>query len=645
MFLSSSVQGQTININTRFGKVSKDEVQLNHYDRDTSAKALMLFENTQIYLGINAGGQFFVSRKKHLRIKVLKEDGVKWGDFKMIHYHTPEEKEIISGIEVVTFNMEGDKVVESKMPRKYIFTEDYSEYYKQTSFSAQDVRVGSVIEVKYEITSDRFWEVDDVYFQRRIPVNLAECTIMIPQFFTFNKKVNGSLHVDYSVIEDSSSIPIPGTSYSYSLYTDKFKIADVPAFKVEPYVYNTSQYLSAVHYDIRSMNIPGIVTEDFSVAWPSVDENYLNSEMMRIFRGGCHFKDEIQTIPVDVSDEEKIAATVCLVKNKVQWDRSYKLFPESLGQAIKSRSGSNAEINCLVAGCLRELGFIVDPVLVKFRSSGHLLLFQPELHPYDTFILSVTSADGTVRYLDCGLSEGYINILDPEMLVENARLLRPEGRSKWVNLINIAKSGQIMNVTAALESDLTITGKMTANYFGEDSYSFKEDYNSYEKEEDFISDMENEHSIEIQEIEVKKAKMYSKDASVSIAYTEAPDNSADMIYINPFFSRFHSKDAFQSLTRDYPVDFPYPYSIRYTYTLTIPEGYAIEQIPGNILLKMEPLDASVKLLTKQMGNKLILSYLYTQNKNLGMPQDYNDIRTFWQHLANIYDTMIVLKKL
>ena len=99
------------------------------------------------------------------------------------------------------------------------------------------------------------------------------------------------------------------------------------------------------------------------------------------------------------------------------------------------------------------------------------------------------------------------------------------------------------------------------------------------------------------------------------------------------------------MTRDYPVDFPYPYSIRYTYTLTIPEGYAIEQIPGNILLKMEPLDASVKLLTKQMGNKLILSYLYTQNKNLGMPQDYNDIRTFWQHLANIYDTMIVLKKL
>ena len=78
MSLCSSLEGQTIDVNTRFGKVSKDEVQLNHYDRDTSAKALMLFENTQIYLGINAAGQFFVSRKKHLRIKVLKEDGVKW---------------------------------------------------------------------------------------------------------------------------------------------------------------------------------------------------------------------------------------------------------------------------------------------------------------------------------------------------------------------------------------------------------------------------------------------------------------------------------------------------------------------------------------------------------------------------------------
>lgn len=638
-------EAQSIEVNKRFGKVSDEEVMMTSYDRDTSASALILYENTDIFLNINASGQFSLERKKHVRIKVLKEDGVDWGDFELIHLATNTHKEAVTGIEVITYNMEEGKVVSTKMPKKYVFREDYSENYDKLSFSAQDVKVGSVIEVKYVITSSRYWRVDDVFFQRPIPVNLAECNVRIPDYFSFNKKMNGYIHVDFTNEFMASSVMIGGNSLNYNMSTDKYRVADVPAFRKEPYVYNSSQYISAVHYDIRSLTIPGAVYEDFSVDWADVDESYADSDIIRRFRGNCQYKDEVAQISSDLPDEDKILAAVNIVNNAVQWDKSYDLVPKPLAQTVKSRTGSNADKNSLVAGCLRELGFVVDPVFIRLRSSGVLMDFQPEMNPYDTFILSVTSSDGTVRYLDCGSPYGYINILNPLMLVTNGRIIHQNGTGQWVDLTRLCRSGVVMYVNASVDPASALSaGNVSLNYFGEDSYQFKAHYNSFDDEEEYMDDLENDHSVEIQELEVKKDDEYSKDVSVTFTYSKPLDSMGEIIYIDPFFEEFHSKDSFQSITRDYPVDFPYTYSIKYSYVLQIPDGYSVEELPKNQLLKLDALDASVRVLAKVDGNRLQLSYTYTQNQILGTAQKYNDIRDFWQHLGGIYDSMIVLKK-
>lgn len=637
---------QSIKVNTRFGKVSKEEVEMTTYDKDTSANALVLYEHTDLFMNINAAGRFALSKKKHLRIKVLKEEGIDRGDFEMLYYNSSAYKEVISGIDVITYNMVEGKVVETKMPKKYIFNEEYSENYRKISFSAQEVKVGSVIEVKYEITNPRYWMIDDIYFQKTIPVNLAEASVRIPEYFTFNKKMNGYLHIDYTKDISSSAFPVAGGSLTYSLNIDNYRLVDAPAFRVEPYVYNSSQYLSAVHYDIRSLSIPGAVYEDYSVNWTAVDKNYLDSDLMTRFRGNCQFKDQVKAIPAELTDEEKIAAAVKIVKDAVEWDESYSIMPEPLAQTVKARTGSNSDLNCLLAGCLRELGFTVDPVFIKMRSSGILMDYQPEMNPYDTFILCVTSSDGTSRYLDCGPSEGYINILDPEMLIKNGRLMNSTGSGQWVDLTKLCRSGLVMNVSAAVDpATASATGNVSLNYFGVDSFEFKSYYNSFEDEEEYITDLENDHSVEIQEIEIKKKDEYSKDASVLFTYSKSLDSTGEIIYINPFFEKFHSKETFQSPTRDYPVDFPYPYTVKYGFNLQIPEGYAVDQLPQSVLMKLEALDATVRLIAKAAGNIVQISYTYTQNKTLGEVQHYDDIRTFWQNLGDIYDSMIVLKKI
>ena len=75
------VSAQTIKINKHFGKVSKEEVQMTTYQLDTAASALVLYEKQDVVLDLTATGEFILTRDVHMRIKVLKEEAIEWGNF------------------------------------------------------------------------------------------------------------------------------------------------------------------------------------------------------------------------------------------------------------------------------------------------------------------------------------------------------------------------------------------------------------------------------------------------------------------------------------------------------------------------------------------------------------------------------------
>lgn len=635
------MSAQTLTLNKRFGKVSKEELEMTEYKPDSAAVAVVLYENRNIQVDLSAGGAFVKDVDVHMRIKILKEEGTEWGDFSVMKYVSQSVPEIVTGIEVVTYNLENDKVVPTKMSREFIYTEDVSSSFQKISFYAQDVKVGSVIEMKYSIHSDRFWEIDDVYFQKTIPVNWVESQVSIPGFFTFNKKLHGSLPVQY----DSKLEPKNLFGYQYEMVVDKFVAVDLPAFKYEPYIYYPRQYFSFVTYDIRSLRLPGMDTKYYGVSWDDVDNTYVNSQIMTRFRAQCQFKEQVAALPEEGTDIEKIASAVSLVKDNVVWDEKYKVFPEPVGQVVKARSGSNADINCLIAGCLREMGYTVDMVLVKMRSSGMLLDFQPERNPYDTFILRVTGSDGSQYYLDGGSPHGYINVLPPDLLVTNARLVRPNVPGEWVDLTRLTRNGTTMTVATTLTDDLRLSGEYTCKETGNTSYSTKESYSECDDEQDYISEIETDLAIEIDDITFGQMKEYSSSSQTEYKFHKDLDASGDFVYINPFLVKFHSADTFQSLQREFPIDFPFTYSLTYIFTFTIPEGYAVDQIPENRIFKFQPLASTARCSCTVNGNTVQMVYNFSQNKMMCGPEYYQDIRSYWKHLADIYDVVLVLKKL
>jgi hypothetical protein len=333
-----------------------------------------------------------------------------------------------------------------------------------------------------------------------------------------------------------------------------------------------------------------------------------------------------------------------LVKQSVSWNGEYALNPSAPAQVVKNGSGTNVDINCLLAGCLREMGYEVDPVMIKLRSSGVLIEYHPEVHPFDTFILCVKAADGRLYYIDGGSNNAFVNILPPLMLVPNARLIKPK-QCGWVDLTNLSRNNLVMSVYASLKPDMTFEGKVDAKFTGVRSYEEKSDFHSCGSEDKYIENMEQESSIEIGERTVTGTDEYSSQMMFSYDYVMDADPMGDMIYVSPFLTRFHSPDAFQSLTRSCPIDFPSAYSVTYMYALNIPEGYSIEQVPENLNIKTEALDAIMRLDVQTAGAVVKVIFTYNQKSMNGFMEDYEAIRQFWQYINDVYDSMIVLKKI
>ena len=182
---------QTIPVNGKYGKVSTEEVEMQTYALDTSAVALVLYDKEFKHIHLDASGALRLTTEKQVRIKVLKEEGTSYGDFKVVYYDGSVNAERVTGVEATTYNMVDGKIVESKMSKKMIFDEPLTDDYIKKTWTAPEVKVGSVIECKWTVIDDAYWHVDDVYFQRTIPVNLVEVTVKVPDLFTFHRKMKG----------------------------------------------------------------------------------------------------------------------------------------------------------------------------------------------------------------------------------------------------------------------------------------------------------------------------------------------------------------------------------------------------------------------------------------------------------------------
>ena len=632
---------QTIPVNPKFGSVSDAEIDMTVYSPDTSAVAVMLYREYTMDLVISeVSGVIVKDITVHERIKVLKEEGKRFGDFSFLYLNSNSTKEAYSGVKVETFNRENGKVVRTKMSKKFDFDEKYAEDIRRRSFSAENVKVGSVIEVAYKFSSPWYYAIDDIDIQLTIPVNQTHIEVGYAEYFGVNRTQRGAVPTRYR--KDNRIANLPGAT-SYEVNLDVFDAVDVPALPAESHSFCPDQYRGAITYDLSSVVIPGVVFESISMKWPDVDKAISESDIFRVCKGKFRDAKELEAALTGVEgDEARIAAVRNYVVGKVKWDEESQLVPDDAREILKRGSGSDADINALTASALNTLGYTAEPVMIRRRTSGMLIDHHISLRSFDTFILRVTAPGGQGPwYLDAARDEGYLNVLNPLFLVEKARVIPFNGSGEWVDLTNLTRSHVSELVKMRMEPDGTLTGSAQIVANQEDSYLVKAHYNSFDTEDAFLEDIESDEHIEITAFEIKKE--YGPTAEISYSF-EKENEAGSLLYIQPVLSSFHSSSDFRKEERKLPVDFPYPESITYSFSLEIPEGYVVEELPEKVGLTFPSLEGRIQFATQQVGNIVSVLYRASLGKMLVLPEEYADLRLFWETAIGVEKSTIVLKK-
>ena len=635
----------------KFGKIDKSDLEMTIYDKDSTAAAVVLYEEMDIRYQYDSQSLFKVINRYFVRIKILTNEGLSEADKYIVRYlgKNISVSERISGLSGNTYNLVNGKIEQTKLSKEHIFEEKTSETVSRTKFAFQSVKPGSVIEYKYELSSPNYWNLNDYYFQRTIPVKYSKYFLKIPEYFSFSKATRGMEPISYNQDSEFQSIHVNGNTLRFAANTYEFIAKDLPGLKSEDYVWSVRDFMSKVTFELHSFVIPGVIHKNYSISWENVDEQLLENKNF----GGQFdlkiLKDEWATLPIGgMSNTEKVRAIYYLVKSRVKWNDENTFWINNPREAWRKGVGTSSEINAILISALREAGFEAYPIAMRLRSSGRLPLTYPTIDSFNYFIVAVT-VDGKPIYLDAAEKYGDLNVLSTSCLSDYTRSIRSKKQSSAVNLTNISKSSGIKTISARFNEDGCLSGKIIETGTNQVGFAMRNRYSRSKDEQDFFDNLASSQNITISSPTIENIDKTGE--KVTIEYEFVKNDVVlgdDYIYFNPLISALYDENPFKAEERKLPVEFSYPHDRRINVMFVIPEGYKVVELPKPTrVVTNEKNDATYQYLVsenKETG-MITVSLQFSLNRVVFLQNEYKILRDFFLHLATSNNEQVVLKKI
>ena len=631
----------------KFGKVSKEELEEKFYPLDSTANAAYLYKYRKtFYSYVSFNGGFQLITHVHERIKIYAKKGFDMAT-KSIVYYTPERgsKEIISDVKGYTYNLEKGKIVKEKLSKKSVFKEKHNKFRSIKKITMPNVNVGSVIEITYKLISNYEDYIDDVDFQFGIPVKKLKVHVEIPEFYTFTKRSKGYY---LAPMETSTKSSNAGTT-AYKTDVFIFNAEDVPALKDdEPYVGDISSYRGGVNFELTSTNFAtvGGKYRNYTTSWDAISKGIYKSKKFGLeLEENKYYKNDLDEILKTAKTEfEKLGAIFDFVKSKIKWNNFYGIYSNSVKNAYENRLGNVADINLIVTSMLRSAGLNANPVLVSTRGNGVPLF--PTLKGFNYVISMVEFSDGGYVLLDATEPYSLPNVLPTRVLNWNGRKVTKEGVSSWIELKNSKHSLIENNIIIKLSDDLIVNGLSRTKYYDTSALNFRR-RNNHIKEDNIITDFEENNNVEVENFKIANSKNLSKPVLRSVKF-----NSEDLIesingklYLEPLLFLSESVNPFKLKERKFPVDFATPWKVKNRVSIQIPEGYKLEVIPEALNISLPNNLGFFKFEVKQIGNKLSTLSILQFDSAIIPAQYYSFLKDFYGKKVKKESEKIVLVKM
>ncbi len=659
-WLAVTAQGE---VNMKFGKPTKEEMQMTVYAPEPDADAVVLCRLTDVSYTIQSSG-YFVDYREKFRIKVLRPSGVRHATVTVPCIINEQQKgtvsvvkrrltlnafgggdmfnddetgsststlsdnyidESVEDLKATAYNLVDGKVVKSRLKSSDVVNEKVSDELRLVRFTVPDVREGTVIEYEYCLHSELFYQLHDWYAQCEIPVAFARLDMVIPTYLIYNIEEQGIQRLTgtcvtnsmrYKLESDPLAAPKVVNTNHYTYVGRQLK-----GLPKDDYVWTINNYCAGITAELKTFCLPTTMHMPYVTTWEQVDRILLEDPDL----GGQQadhspLRDELTAAKVaDIADEQQRAAAVCqVVLGKMKWNGKYSLWPQSTKETMKAGGGSNADINMLLIQSLRDAGLKAAPVVLRERDKGMLPYNFASIHKLTTFVVGITLSNGKTCCVDASSGGGYLNVLPEVLLVDRARLVSKERVSPWVNLQQLSRSQITTVVDGTLTADGMFKGTQTTLLKGNAALAYNQQKGQTQA---FVAEVKDEGTFEHQ--------------------CEVSGGTISML---PFVTPPLPENPFTAEKRTMPVEFPSQKTHQIVVNITLPDGYQLVEQPEQVSATTPDKGVSGRMMVSGLSGKVQVKYELSINKVAHADKNYDELRGIFDLLSKRSQQKLTFRK-
>lgn len=628
---------------TEFGKITQYEMDMKEYPQDPDAEAVVFYDSGEYFFqGNDNAGKFLLHMTRKTKIKILKEAGISYANIE-IPYHSGElGLESVYWINAITYNMEGGKLIKTILDPQKIYDEKIDEDTWQKKIALSNVRVGSIIEITYNIETPYYFNMREWSFQRKIPVVTSNLKYRAIPYYSYNYIAKGIDKLDvFNSSVGNDDYRFAGIYYKEMIYD--FGMSNVPAFKDEEYITSADDYMMSLNFQLSTIFYPTGGKKEIMTTWPAMCDDFLKDDSFGKYLKDAE-KEAKKILPtLDLagkSPEKQVETIVEYVKSKYGWDGYYGKFANvNLSNFMKQQKGNVGNINLFLTGLLKGAGIEASPVILSTRENGAI----SQDHPFQQFfnyVIAMVKVGEKTLFIDGTEPFLYYSELPERCINVKGLVIKPK-TEEW------AITRQKTSSVAQKEFNITIdplSGKVNAAIsfagVGNENYKLRTAYRG--KPENLIEYLKKKYKIDVAEVKQIEDKGVNRPFSFSFDYSNGIESNDNKLFVQPFCHLNIQENPFKQTKRTLPLDMVFIRGEIYSATITVPKGYKVEYLPEKTHVDQALLTMTYNAELRE--DKIYVNASYQFKKNIYDAADYTGLKASFSDLLKKLSDMIVLVK-
>ena len=654
-----------------WGKVSPEDFNLSKYKVDTSPGAVIIADVGSSAFKGNTKGWFTLVYKRQTRIKITNKNGLDLATIIVELYHSDKLRgvEILEDVKASTFNLVNGQVVENKLPKNAILSEETEKNYTEKKFALENAREGSIIEYSYTISSDFPINLQPWSFQGEYPRIWSEYSVDIPNFFEYVFLTHGynplyfrktSTHpFSYRIVEFANNITSNNEPESYQVGSintlNRWVMKDVPGIREENYITSLRNYYSRIEFQLSAYNFKDQPYSPKLQDWVQtssklMDENdYFGLDLKR----ETGFLNEgLKTIKNSTDNDLELAKGIYnYIRDHLTWSHKYDIFlTKPLRETFQKREGNIADINMLLVAMLRQGKLNANPFILSTRSHGNTNSIYPILAEYN-YLLAQVNIQGKSYLLDASRPNLGFGQLPDELYNDQGRVISDKP-------ISISLSPDSIRQVQYSSVILTYDEKKPLQWVGQYNHQYtlfntldqrdgisKKGLEKYKSDQKEFFKTTKAGISSFDSLQIQNPKDLDHALKVSFFFKINGNQESDLMYFIPSWNLDGNSNPFKSTERKFPVELNNLIDNTYTFQMDIPNGYKVDELPKSARVNLNEKEGSFEYTISQEDNTINLKTRLKINKTRFLPEDYSNLRSFFDYIYKKSAEPIVFKKL